>query len=35
MKRNMCIIAMLLWLLTLMAGSWLLVAGWTTPGSDG
>lgn len=26
---------MLLWLLTLVAGSWLFVAGWTTSGSDG
>lgn len=35
MKRSMCITAMLLWMLTLAAGSWLFVAGWTTQGSDG
>lgn len=35
MKRNICLIAMLLWLMTLAVGAWLFVRGWTRPGSDG
>jgi hypothetical protein len=35
MKRNICLIAMLLCLMTLAVGTWLFVRGWTRPGSDG
>ncbi|MCP9472668.1 MAG: hypothetical protein NNA30_08065 [Nitrospira sp.] len=35
MKRNICLIAMLLWLVTLAVGNWLFMRGWTRPGSDG
>jgi hypothetical protein len=35
MKRSICLIAILLWLMTLAVGTWLFVRGWTRPGSDG
>ncbi|MCA1957652.1 MAG: cytochrome c [Nitrospira sp.] len=35
MKRNICLIAMLLWLITLAIGIWLFIQGWTRSGSDG
>ncbi|CUQ65693.1 cytochrome c [Candidatus Nitrospira inopinata] len=35
MKRTICLIAILLWLMTLAVGTWLFVRGWTRSGSDG
>ncbi len=35
MKRALCIAAIVLWAVTLAAGGWLFVKGWTTPGADG
>lgn len=35
MKRTICLIAMLLWLMTLAVSTWFFVRGWTRPGSDG
>ena len=35
MKRNVCLAAILLWVLTLTVGGWFLVKGVTTKGSDG
>lgn len=35
MKQPMCLAAIVLWVLTLLGGSWLFVMGWTKPGSDG
>jgi len=35
MKRNVCVAAILLWVLTLTISGWVFVKGWTTKGSDG
>lgn len=35
MKRSLCSIAAVLWIVTVAAGGWLFVKGWTTEGSDG
>ncbi len=35
MKRNVCLAAILLWVLTLTVGGWLFVKGWSEKGSDG
>jgi len=35
MRRKLCVLSVLLWLVTLAAGGWLFVKGWTTTGSDG
>jgi cytochrome c556 len=35
MKQNVCLAAILLWLMTLTIGGWFFVKGWTAKGSDG
>jgi len=35
MQRRLCMASIVLWLVTLAAGGWLFVKGWTTTGSDG
>lgn len=35
MKRNLCLTAVLLWVMVLAIGGWLFVKGWTEKGSDG
>lgn len=35
MKRNLCLAAVLLWIIMLAIGGWLFVKGWTAKGSDG
>ncbi len=35
MKRNLCIVAILLWIMTVAIGGWFFVKGWTAKGSDG
>jgi len=35
MRRKLCVLSVLLWLVTVAAGGWLFVKGWTTTGSDG
>lgn len=35
MKRNLCVIAVVLWIVTLAAAGWFFVKGWTAKGTDG
>lgn len=35
MKQALCVTAIVLWVIALMAGGWLFVQGWSKPGSDG
>ena len=35
MQQRLCMASIVLWLVTLAAGGWLFVKGWTTTGSDG
>jgi cytochrome c556 len=35
MKRSLCIVAIVLWIVTLAAAGWFFVKGWTKPGSEG
>lgn len=35
MLRKLCVLSVLLWFVTVAAGGWLFVKGWTTTGSDG
>ncbi len=35
MKRNLCLISLVLWVVTLASGGWLFVKGWTAKGTDG
>ena len=35
MKSKVCIVALVLWLVTLAGGGWFFVRGWTSPGTDG
>jgi hypothetical protein len=35
MKRRICLVALGLWMVTIIAGSWMFVKGWTTKGTDG
>ncbi|ALA60364.1 cytochrome c [Nitrospira moscoviensis] len=35
MKRGLCIIALALWVVTLVTAGWFFVTGWTTRGTDG
>jgi hypothetical protein len=35
MKRNVCLAAIVLWILTLTLGGWFFVKGWTVKGTDG
>jgi len=35
MRRRLCMASVVLWIVTVVAGGWLFVKGWTTTGSDG
>jgi hypothetical protein len=35
MRRRLCMASVVLWIVTVVAGGWLFVRGWTTTGSDG
>lgn len=35
MKRNLCVIAVILWIVTVAAAGWFFVKGWTMKGTDG
>jgi cytochrome c556 len=35
MKRRLCLVAIILWFVTLTAAGWLFVKGWTAKGNDG
>jgi cytochrome c556 len=35
MKQNLCIAAVILWIVTLVTAGWFFVKGWTAKGSDG
>lgn len=35
MKRNVCLAAILLWIMAMAIGGWFFVKGWTAKGSDG
>src|SRR5512146_506406 len=35
MKRNLCVMAIVLWIMTLVAAGWFFVMGLTTKGTDG
>jgi hypothetical protein len=35
MKRSLCIVAIALWIVTLVVAGWFFVKGWTKSGSDG
>ena len=35
MKQSLCLVAVILWIMTLTAAGWFFVKGWTAKGSDG
>jgi hypothetical protein len=35
MKQSLCIVALALWIVTLVVAGWFFVKGWTTKGTDG